>query len=185
MANPSKKHDSLFTGAAGEHLVLSHLLRWGLNPQLIAVDTGIDIVAQKGNESFHFQVKTTKNRTAKFSFSESKLVALWEENINLVVVMWAVETKPQILVLPPSLLHMATSGGFNNPCAPIYLKNKRANLRVVFERNGSVYLRERQNDFTPMLSRFDLVESIENDSLQLPTYAYWSSTEKRLLSFEA
>ena len=80
MADKCNKHATLFTGAAGEHLVSAHLLRHDFNPQLVSVDTGIDIVAQKNNEIFHFQVKTTKARMAKFSFSASKLEKLWKEN---------------------------------------------------------------------------------------------------------
>jgi len=53
------KVSSQFTGCAGEHAVLSELLFWGFNASMMTVDDGIDIVASKGGDYFHIQVKTS------------------------------------------------------------------------------------------------------------------------------
>ncbi|MDB5890077.1 MAG: hypothetical protein JWP47_908 [Polaromonas sp.] len=60
-----------FMGKAGEHAVMSELLFWGFNASLMAVDTGIDIVASKDNLYFHLQVKAATPRASdgKFAFS--------------------------------------------------------------------------------------------------------------------
>lgn len=50
--------NTLFTGKAGEHAVMSELLFWGFNASLMSVDNGVDIVASKNNRYFHIQVKT-------------------------------------------------------------------------------------------------------------------------------
>ncbi len=59
-----------FMGKAGEHAVMSELLFWGFNASLMAVDTGIDIVASKDNLYFHLQVKAATPRPdGKFGFT--------------------------------------------------------------------------------------------------------------------
>jgi hypothetical protein len=52
-----------FMGKAGEHAVMSELLFWGYNASLMTVDEGIDIVANKDNNYFHLQVKTSTERS--------------------------------------------------------------------------------------------------------------------------
>lgn len=58
-----------FMGKAGEHAVMSELLFWGYNASLMSVDEGIDIVASKGNQYFHLQVKSCADTDgSRFSF---------------------------------------------------------------------------------------------------------------------
>lgn len=62
--------NSLFTGKAGEHAVMSELLFWGFNASLMSVDDGVDIVASKNNRYFHIQVKTaTLDANNRYGFS--------------------------------------------------------------------------------------------------------------------
>jgi hypothetical protein len=59
-------HTNLFTGKAGECVVMSELLFRGYNVNSMLVDDGVDIVASKNNMFYYLQVKTTylsdKNR---------------------------------------------------------------------------------------------------------------------------
>ena len=48
-----------FTGKGGEYAVLSELLFRGYNCSVMTVDDGIDLVAERANNYFHIQVKTT------------------------------------------------------------------------------------------------------------------------------
>lgn len=50
--------NSLYAGKAGEYAVASELLFWGFNISMMAVDQGIDLVAEKDGRFFHIQVKT-------------------------------------------------------------------------------------------------------------------------------
>jgi hypothetical protein len=62
--------DKAFTGKAGELAVMSELLFWGYNASSMLVDSGIDVVASKGNKYFHIQVKTaTEKDGGRFTFS--------------------------------------------------------------------------------------------------------------------
>lgn len=64
------KLNSIYTGKAGEHAVLSELLFFGFNASYMAVDDGIDVVATKDNKYFHIQVKTSnKSTNGIFSFT--------------------------------------------------------------------------------------------------------------------
>lgn len=47
-----------YTGKAGEFSVMSELLFYGFNASAMTVDDGIDVVASKGGNYFHIQVKT-------------------------------------------------------------------------------------------------------------------------------
>ncbi|MEK7112972.1 MAG: HTH domain-containing protein, partial [Patescibacteria group bacterium] len=53
-----KEVEGGYIGKAGEYAVLSELLFRGYNAALMAVDIGVDILATKGSETFHIQVKT-------------------------------------------------------------------------------------------------------------------------------
>ena len=62
---------TLYIGAAGEYSVASELLFWGFNVAKPMVDTGIDLVCEKGNSRRYVQVKTCLSKdpnTASFSF---------------------------------------------------------------------------------------------------------------------
>ena len=58
-----------FTGAGGEHAVLSELLFRGFNAGIMTVDEGIDIVASKNNNYHHIQVKTSYDNGTGFTFT--------------------------------------------------------------------------------------------------------------------
>lgn len=59
-----------FIGRAGEYAVMGELLFWGYNVSLMAVDHGVDIVANKDNRYFNVQVKTaTEQDGRKFLFT--------------------------------------------------------------------------------------------------------------------
>ena len=61
---------SQFTGKAGESAVISELLFYGFNASAMAVDDGIDVIANKNNDYFHIQVKTA-NATEKSGYQYS------------------------------------------------------------------------------------------------------------------
>ena len=72
------KITSQYTGKAGEAAVISELLFYGFNASAMAVDDGIDVIAEKNNKVFHIQVKTSNPSEAEafgFSIKKSSFVA--------------------------------------------------------------------------------------------------------------
>lgn len=62
--------EKAFLGKAGEYAVMGELLFWGYNASVMAVDSGIDVVASKDNRYFHIQVKTSSEQLGdRFNFT--------------------------------------------------------------------------------------------------------------------
>ncbi len=185
LGNPldRSRYTNLFLGRAGEFFVASELLRRGLNPFLSPVDTGIDLVAHQEfiphvpllhavHDIFLFQVKTTAVDEYKDSISTRTVHEWWHKRINLVIVFWSENSQPTCLILPPSLIHMLTSGGFDDPKAPLRIGTRNVALRVL-RRGTRFYMRNKHNDLSVMQNRFDRIESVDSDSQMLPQYAKW------------
>jgi hypothetical protein len=185
LGNPSDRsqYTNLFLGRAGEYFVASELLRRGFNPFLSPVDAGIDLFAHQEfipprpllhavHNVFLFQVKTTARDEYTDSIPTRTVHDWWHKRINLVIVFWSENTQPTCLILPPSLLHMLTSGGFDDPKAPLKIGTRKVTLRV-FRRGTRLYIRSMHNDLTAMQNRFDRIESIDSDSQIIPSYAKW------------
>lgn len=183
----------LYLGRAGEQFVASHLLRLGLNASPLPVDTGVDLLAhrelkldmmllQAEHELYQFQVKTTATNEYRASLPVRRVHELWHKAINLVVVFWAKEIAPSAIVLPPSLIRMMTSGGFESPKAPFNMTTDNVTLRIM-EREGRYFIRNLHNEVSAMRNRFDRIEPIGIDTCQLPNYALWSDG-KGLIEFD-
>ena len=183
----------LYLGRAGELFVAAHLLRRGLNSSPLPVDTGVDLLAhremrlgmvlhQAEHELYQFQVKTTTTSEYRASLPVRKVHDLWHKGINLIVVFWSVETAPTAIILPPSLIRMLTSGGFEDPKAPLLTSGNEVSLRVI-ESGGRYFIRNLDNEITAMQNRFDRIEPIGVDTGQFPPYAFWSDG-KGLVAFD-
>lgn len=176
-------------GRAGEYYVLSMLLRLGLNAMPISVDSGVDVVAHRFSESGHsliyqYQVKTTEKNQAKFSISHAAFKRMLSIRANLVVVFWFDVKNPAAVILPPSLLYMLTSGGYEDSKAPIRLSKESYHFRVVYLDNNNVFLRNQFNNIAPMINRFDRAEDTMHDIFYIPDYVGWADGPKTLVQFE-
>jgi hypothetical protein len=186
--------DGLSIGKAGEFFAASHLLRLGFNTVPLPVDTGVDLLAHRyftrfstdpdaAHLLFQFQVKTTTTDEYRASLPSKRVEEFWERGVNLIVVFWRDPTSPSAIVLPPSLLRMLSSGGFKDPRSPLVVTRGATSLRFI--KNGErYYIRNRDHDVTPMLNRFDLVESMHTDNGRCPEYAVWSDGGKSLIQFD-
>lgn len=181
--NP-RSWEKLYLGRAGELFVASYLLRVGLNPATLPVDTGVDLIAhrifqtdlllhQAEHEIYQFQVKTTARQEYNSSLEVKKFNELWHKNINLIIVFWNNFYHPISVILPPSLIRMLTSGGFEDPNAPFITKRNKVTIRI-FERNNRYFIRNQNHEITRMVNRFDRIEPINTDTGMFPTYACWS-----------
>jgi hypothetical protein len=176
---------------AGECLVAAHLLRHRFNPSAPLVDIGVDLIAYRvlypkmdidhvDQIQYNFQVKTTVRNEYKVPMPTNKFKEFWTKAINLMIVFWPESLEPAVLVLPPRLINMLTSGGFRDPNAPLTTTTDSVSLRFM-RKEGLYYVRNLYNEITPMINRFDLVESIDIDTTMLPEYACWSDDEKTLV----
>ncbi len=174
--------EHLYLGRAGEVFVAAQLLRRGLNAALASVDSGVDILAHQEISSteslqgvqlvYQFQVKTTASREYRAALPVRKVHELWHKAINLIVVFWPRNGLPVAVVIPPSVLRMLTTGGFDDPRAPLSLRDGQVSLRV-FSRGDKYFMRNKSNPLTPMLNRYDLVEPVGTDTGLFPYYASW------------
>jgi hypothetical protein len=179
---------STFIGRAGEYWVAAHLLYRGYNAIPMAVDSGVDILAHKTTslgESviYQIQVKTTQNPIAKFTLSRQKIESYWEEMVNLIVVSWLPETEPQAVIFPPSVLYMMTSGGYNDPRAPLRFVKGNVHIGVIWDKSARIFVGNRQNEFTAMRNQFDRLEDTNTDVSSIPEYAQWSDRPRTLIQF--
>ena len=166
-----------YIGTSGEYFVASHLLRLRLNTTPLPVDDGLDLIGHRTmpdgeSRTYLFQVKTTQNREARIRFRREQFDRLLDQAVNLVVVLWATADAPRALVVPPRLLRMLTTGGFEDPRAPIPRDESIVRIRVE-DHEGRIYVRNRLHDFTGMTNRFDLCEATDVDTTAHPEYAVW------------
>jgi hypothetical protein len=168
---------TLYIGKSGEFYAAAHLLRLGLNAMPMSVDSGIDLIGHLSNRYgnsriFQFQVKSTNETVARIKLTRAKFNSYITNAINLIVVFWHDPKAPFAVVFPPRLLRMMTSGGYANPAAPI--RADRDPVRIVIESHGGrVFVRNRSNEYTLMVNRFDLAEPADIDTTHLPEYATW------------
>ena len=183
-----QKHKNLYTGSAGEHFVAANLLRIGWNANLLSVDTGIDVVGQRiGNlgepEIIQCQVKTMTRGTYQGSFSKDAIERMWKDAINLIVVFWDENSTPSSIVIPARLVGMLTSRGFKDPNAPLRIRGEKVSMRV-YKSGDRCFVRNKHNEVSDLLNRFDLLDTTDLDMDTLPEYAEWSDDEKTLISFD-
>ena len=187
------EHANLYLGRAGEYFIAAELLRRGFNAMVAPVDTGVDVIAHSvfkrevpllsaEHELFLFQVKTTSLDEYVASLSTRTVHEFIHKKMNLIVVFWPEGGVPSSIVLPPSLICMLTSGGFDDLRAPMKIGKKSVTLRVI-RRGERYFLRNQANEITLMLNRFDRIESILSDPQMLPPYAVWGD-DAGLVRFE-
>ncbi len=178
----------LYLARAGETFVAAQLLRRGLNAATAPVDSGVDILAhaeldlevplfQAEHLVYQFQVKTTATNEYRASLSVAKVHELWHKVINLIVVFWSDRDIPSAIVIPPSLIRMLTTGGFDDPRAPLRLRDDKVSLRFL-RRENQYFVRNKSNSLTAMLNRFDLIEPIGTNTGMLPPYASWGEGDQ-------
>ena len=135
--------EKLYTGAAGENLVMAHLLKRGYVAMRATVDTGVDVVAYARDDPerlVQFQVKTTTINNITLRFENSKFNQFWTSGINLCAVFWQ-GAAPTAVVFPTRLIYLMTTGGFECPQAPFYRGKKHTSFRVRMLDDGTVYVR--------------------------------------------
>lgn len=171
------ENSNLFIGKSGEYRVISELLLRGFNANTLNVDTGVDILAEKKDEVYKLQVKTrtlNDRSSCVIVFKREKFKELYRGNINLVVVFIDNKNNMRSLVISPSFLYMLTTGGFKDQRASIREDEEKNNISIKFVlENGELFIRNKENNITPLFERFDLIEDTNADISVIPWYASW------------
>ncbi len=115
---PSEPVNTLYLGKAGEYAVASELLFWGFNVSMMAVDQGIDLIAEKENRFFHIQVKTcsvqSKNNVFNFQIKKKAFDATISLEPWFIFVMREGKNI-DFAVIPYTLIRHLCSSGIINP----------------------------------------------------------------------
>lgn len=178
-----------YLGKSGEFWVAAELLRNGFNVNILPVDSGVDLVAtktvglEKEQELYQIQVKTTAQKRGFFSFSKEKFNHYIKSGVNLVIVSWPTNSTAKCIVFPFSLLYMMTSGSFKDNKAPLKTDQGKIYFRIEFKDN-EIFVRNRKNIFTPLLNRFNLLQSVNADPHSIPEWAFWSEVDGQLIEFD-
>lgn len=108
---------------------------------------------------------------------------MWRDAINLIMVFWEQNSTPSSIVIPARLVGMLTSGGLRDPNAPLCIRGGKVSVKV-FKKGDRYFIRNKYNEVSDLLNRFDLLDTTDLDMDTLPEYAEWSDDEKTLISFD-
>lgn len=102
-----------FLGRAGEYSVMGELLFWGYNVSMMAVDNGVDIVAEKNNCYFNVQVKTaTGSSEGRFLFTVKRSAFLVNDKSSMFyVLVIRKKVTSEYLVMPSSFIRTLLDAG--------------------------------------------------------------------------
>lgn len=135
-----------YTGAAGEHAVMSELLFWGFNASIMVVDDGIDVVASKNGDYFHIQVKTANegsNGSFQSSIKRDRFLAKHKSNTFCILVLRRLNNGTNLndyIILPSNYVKRLDSADVISGIGVM-------SLRVSIENSGK-YLLNKVEDVT-------------------------------------
>ncbi len=137
-----------FLGKAGELAVMSELLFWGFNASAMLVDSGIDLIASKGNKYFHIQVKTSSDAGGRFGFSikQSSFTSNHDSSMFYVFVL-RTGLACEFIVLPSSDIRTLVTRGVITDSATYSITITRDAQRKKYILNGRVDIGIHLHDF--------------------------------------
>lgn len=145
---------SSYRGKAGEHFVLAHLLMQSFNAALVAVDAGIDILAEKKDKLFRIQVKSRKVGTdlrSSFVLSEKSLKRKLKPNFYVIVLMHS-NGHIDYLILPS----MVVDSMIRRSNIIYQIRYKRFSAKLI-NRGQQWFIRNRENDITKYINAWHLI----------------------------
>lgn len=149
---PPPTFNTLYTGRAGEYAVASELLFWGFNISAMAVDRGIDLIAEKDGKFKYIQVKTSTARTDENHFSfiveQSKFDANLSNSPWYIFVMRQ-GTQIDYAVIPCShLIHLRSSG---------FITGKNLSIQISRDDKKKQYKLNLSHDINMYINNFALL----------------------------
>ncbi len=148
-----KEVEGGYIGKAGEHTVLSELLFRGYNAALMVVDIGVDILAIKGGEIFHIQVKTRNisRRHAAFHFN-LRIASFERHNAGKTFYIFVLRENGKLdyLILPLHEIEKAIEQEF------VHVVGEGKLYRITITRRGDkISLGRRDNEVSDYLNRWN------------------------------
>lgn len=147
--------DGSYIGKAGEYLVCSELLFKGFNASIMSVDTGLDIVATKGNRLYDIQVKTARlNKFNIYVFDVRKVSFERHDSGNTyyIFVLYG-EKKTNFLLLP--YFEMEKKLHEKAILEVGHGTRYRVNIKM---RNGNVYLGSLGHEMNYFLNNWEVLK---------------------------
>jgi hypothetical protein len=145
-----------YIGKGGEHAVLSELLFRGYNAALIAVDTGVDIMASKNNDVFNIQVKTRNVSKKQRAFDYNLRIASFERhNAGRTFYVFVLRENGNLdyLILPLLQIEKSIDEEF------IHVVGKGKLYRITIKkRGGKIYMGRKENDVSYYLNQWEIIK---------------------------
>jgi len=144
---------NLFVGKAGEFAVMGELLFWGYNASLMAVDSGIDVIAEKDSHYYHIQVKTAMPRADdkyQFTIKNSAFKTNTKNNTYYIFLMRA-RTGNRFAIIPSSYLQTRLDLG-------IIRNSDKLSITISHNDKENHFLLNGNDNITPFIGRFDLIK---------------------------
>lgn len=145
-----------YIGKAGEHAVLSELLFRGFNASLMEVDTGVDILATKGNEVFNLQVKTRNvSKRHDAYFFNIRIASFERHNSGRTFYIFLLRDKNKLdyVILPLVEVEKNIDQEFIK-----VVGNGKLYRVTIKKRNGKICLGRNENDVTYFLNQWEVIK---------------------------
>lgn len=144
--------NTLYLGKAGEYAVASELLFWGFNVSMMAVDQGIDLVAEKDGKFRHLQVKTSTisadDRPFGFAIQQRAFDANQHLNPWYVFAMRQGVHTDYAVIPSTHLLHLRSTGLING---------KDFSIQITRDSKGKQYKLNGSHDINMYINNFGLI----------------------------
>lgn len=145
-----------YIGKAGEYSVLSELLFRGFNASLMAVDTGVDILATKDNEVFNIQVKTRNvSKRHDAYFFNIRIASFERHNPGKTFYIFLLREKGEIDYVIIPLLELEKN--IDQEYIKIVGKGKLYRVTIK-KRGGKICLGRNENDVSYYLGRWEVIK---------------------------
>jgi hypothetical protein len=138
-----------FLGKAGELAVMSELLFWQFNVSAMLVDSGIDLVANKGGKYFHIQVKTSSGNAGRYLFTIRQSSFQQNNDSSMFYIFVLREaTNCEYLVMPSSYIQALIGSGKITNGATLTVSINVDVSRKKYTLNNREDVNQFLNDFT-------------------------------------
>lgn len=144
-----------YRGKAGEYLVMANLLMRNYNVALVAVDSGVDILAERQEKVFRVQVKSRKvgaNSRTSFVLTEESLGRRPKPNYYVVAMMRGMEEIDYLIFSSRILSQWIGKGHLRHQA-----RQSRYYAALIFK-DERWFLKNLKNDVTKCVNNWDQIK---------------------------
>lgn len=148
---------SPYVGAAGEHYVMSELLLRQFDAALVAVDSGVDILAEKNEKLLRVQVKTRRlgaNNRSSFVLTEKSLGRAKLPDFYVIVLVDFASWKLEPFIFPRAVIQKMIDDQL------IVRRQKQKFYRgELIRKDGKWFIRNLNHDISKYHNAFELIKA--------------------------